>query len=294
MATLPQSVDEQTVRAICGDMLADRPQALDVHAVRGLINDALKAIPPQRLEIVQGAAVRTLEGRQHKLFARFLKALATKQNVWLAGPAGSGKTTAAEKAAEALGVPFYFNGAIDTEYKLLGFIDAQGRIVSTAFREAFTNGGVYLFDEVDASQQGATLAFQAALANGYADFPGGMVRRHPDFYCVAAANTWGLGATTDYVGRNKLDAAFLDRFQVKLSWGYDEELERAIAGNDEWTEFVQRIRAKAKAKGLKVVISPRASIAGAQLIAAGFTMEETADMTVYAGLTADQRANVEG
>jgi MoxR-like ATPase len=244
------------------------------------------------VEIVQGATVRTLAGQQHKQFARFVKALATKNNVWLAGPAGSGKTTAAEKAAEALGVPFYFNGAIDTEYKLLGFIDAQGRIVSTAFREAFTNGGVYLFDEVDASLPAATLAFQAALANGMADFPGGMVRRHPDFYCVAAANTWGLGATNDYVGRNRLDAAFLDRFVVKISWGYDESLERTIAGNDEWTSFVQGVRAKAKANGLKVVISPRASIGGALLLAAGFTMEETADLTVYASLTADQRANL--
>src|SRR5690606_7558053 len=100
------------------------------------------------------------------------KMVAAGVNVWLAGPAGSGKTTAAEQVAKALKLKFYFNGAIDTEYKLSGFVDAHGRIVSTAFREAYTNGGVYLFDEVDASLPSATLAFNAALANGQCDFPG--------------------------------------------------------------------------------------------------------------------------
>lgn len=232
-------------------------------------------------------------GIQHSLFPMLVKALGAGCNVWLFGGAGSGKTTAAENAAKALNLPFYFNGAIDTEYKLLGFIDAQGRIISTAFRKAYENGGVYLFDECDASLAPATLAFNAALANGYADFPDGMVKRHKDFYCIAAGNTWGYGATSDYIGRNKLDSAFLDRF-IRLNWTYDEQLERAVAANDEWVDYVQGCRQRAAEKGLKVVISPRASIHGAKLLAAGFKRSDVIDLTLKNGMTPDQWNNVKG
>ena len=132
----------------------------------------------------------------------------------MVGPAGSGKTTAAHEAAKALGIPFYFTGAIDSAYKLTGFIDAQGRTVRTAFREAFEHGGVFLFDEMDSSMPAALLAFNAALANGHADFPDGIIKRHPDFRAIAACNTFGGGANRQYVGRMQLDAASLDRFAI--------------------------------------------------------------------------------
>lgn len=236
---------------------------------------------------------RKIEGRVHRQFDKLLKMCAAGTNVWIAGPAGSGKTTAAHQVAEALKRPFFFNGAIDSEYKLSGFVDAQGRIVSTAFRRAYTEGGVYLFDEVDASLPPALLAFNAALANGHADFPGinEPTPRNPDFVCIAAANTWGLGATSDYVGRNKLDAAFLDRF-VSLAWDYDEELERDVAGNDDWTKLIQKYRVAARKRGLKVVISPRASINGARLLAAGMSRDEALDAVIRAKLTAADWSNL--
>lgn len=173
---------------------------------------------------------------QHQAFEKLVmlaSALANDdKNIWLAGPAGSGKTTAARKLAASLGYDeeseFDFNGAIDTEYKLSGFVDAKGRVVSTAFRRIWENGGVYLFDECDASMPGALLAFNAALANGYAAFPDGTQKRHANTVIIAAANTWGFGGDANYVGRAKLDAAFLDRF-VTLTWNYDENLERKIA-----------------------------------------------------------------
>lgn len=237
--------------------------------------------------LIANGAVRVIGHTVHRQFDRLLRMVQAGVNVWMAGPAGSGKTTAAEQCAKALGLRFYSNGAIDSEYKLSGFVDAQGRIVSTAFREAFTNGGVYLFDEVDASMPGAVLAFNAALANGHADFPGVAepVAKHADFRCIAAANTWGFGATSEYVGRMKLDAAFIDRF-VQLTWDYDEALEAALASDAAWCKRVQDLRAKARARGLKVVISPRATINGCKLLAAGFTVDEALDATVRAKISA--------
>ncbi|TXH12417.1 MAG: AAA family ATPase [Hyphomicrobiaceae bacterium] len=236
---------------------------------------------------------RKLDGLHHRRFPDLLAKVQAGVNVWLAGPAGTGKTTGAQNVAKALGLPFYFNGAIDNEYKLLGFTDAQGRVVSRPFREAFIKGGVYLFDEVDASMQAALLAFNAALANGHCDFPDGCFEKHKDFRCIAAANTYGQGATADYVGRAKQDAAFLDRF-VFQSWEIDETLERALAGNDKWVTYVQDVRKRVQAKGIKLVISPRASMNGARMLAAGIHWDECATACLRKGMTDEQWAGVRG
>jgi MoxR-like ATPase len=86
---------------------------------------------------------------------------------------------------------------------LTGFKSASGEYISTEFREAFEKGGLFLFDEIDASYPQAVLAFNAALANDYMDFPDKRILRHKDFYCIAAANTFGQGADRQYIGRNQ-------------------------------------------------------------------------------------------
>jgi hypothetical protein len=114
-----------------------------------------------------------------------------------------------------------------------------------------------------------------------------MVERHVDFICIAAANTFGLGATSEYVGRMKMDAAFLDRF-VFISWDIDELLEIQICGNDKWANRVQGLRHRAVSSGIKVVISPRASVYGAKLLASGMDQATVETICVKRGMTKDQ------
>lgn len=272
---------------------------------------------PAHVTIDLRSSTRSFEGESmmHHKFPLLAAAVAAGVNVMMVGPAGSGKTTAAKKVAEALGLPFYGTGAINSEYKLSGFIDAQGRIVSTAFRQAFEFGGVFLFDEYDGSLPGATLPFNAALANDWMDFPDKCVQRHPDFRVIAGANTFGTGADRQYVGRNQLDAASLDRFAM-LEWPYDEALEAALLGapaptnapvpqaiaplageeaNGLALRFLDRARKVRKAvDDLKVrhVVSPRASIAGAKLLAAGWKWNDVEDAVLWKGLDKDTRNKV--
>ena len=281
------------LREIMGDTL-DEQRVTDI--VRAVVKQEV-GLAPVRIQVCEPSGKVADMGLQHRQFNKLVTKLAAGVNVYLAGPAGTGKTTGARVAAQALSkmwgreVKFYFNGAIDSEHKLLGFTDAQGRIVSRPFREAFTNGGVYLFDEVDASLAGALLAFNAALANGHCDFPDGCMEKHPDFRCIAAANTWGFGATHVYVGRAKLDEAFRDRF-VMLNWDTDEALERSIAMaqikdenlGSKWITYVQQCRANAKKAGIRAVISPRASINGCLLLQAGETWDEVAEGCVRKGM----------
>lgn len=243
---------------------------------------------PHRVEVTIASRDETIDvGVQHKQFPTLLKALAAHTNVWLAGPSGSGKTTAAIAAAKALGLEFRYTGAVNDSYALMGYNDVHGKYVRTVFRDAWENGGLFLWDEVDASDPNALLAFNAALANGHAPFPDGVIPKHERCLIVAAANTWGHGATHEYVGRMKLDAAFLKRFSF-LSWDYDEDLELATAPNMQWTRRVQSLRAKVLKKGLRVLVTPRESYIGAQLLAAGIPQDEVEKMTVRSGMTDDQ------
>jgi len=230
--------------------------------------------------------------KYHQIFDALRMAVAAKVNVFLVGPAGSGKTTVAKQVAHSLGLRFHFNGAIHSEYKLTGFRDAQGRVHRTAFRNAFECGGVYLFDEIDASQPAALLAFNAALANGMFDFPDRNIQAHPNFRCIAAANTWGKGATMDYVGRNALDAATMDRFAM-LEMRYDASLERRmahLASNDyidlaeAWLELVQKARSLCHDHDLRHIVSPRATQQGLSLMVGGITAEGATIMVLRRGM----------
>lgn len=269
--------------------------------IKPAIEKALSNVSTIKIEMTSnGVAVGESTGHHHPSYATLCRALSCRSadgffpNVWIAGPAGSGKTHAARSFAKAAGLEFYYNGALRDAFELLGYMDASGVYHTTPFRQAYEHGGVYLFDEVDGSDNAALLALNGALANGIAAFPNGMIERHPDCRIIATGNTWGLGATSDYVGRGKIDAAFLDRFGVRMSWDYDVALEVAISGNADFARRVQSARERARAAGLKVLITPRASIAGAALIAAGFTHDEAAGMTYLANLSNDQKKIIEG
>lgn len=290
------------------DLLAEmmnRPQTvqIDESKVREIVAKAMEGYSKVQITIndVKTQTTHELKGLFHKTFPRLLKAAAIIQpsglrhNIWMTGPTGSGKTTAAEQVAEALGLRYGFHGSMLMAHELTGFVDGHGQYHKTQFVDLFEHGGVCLLDEVDGGDNPALLALQAALANGNMSLPDGrIIKRHPDFICIAAANTVGLGATAEYVGRIKLDAAFLNRFTLSFHWDYDEALERQLAGNDDWTSEVQAARAKAAALGLKVNITPRHSIAGASALAAGFPIEEVRAMTYCALLTPDQRKMIRG
>lgn len=227
-------------------------------------------------------------GAQHFMFPILLKACSRKRvNIWLAGPSGSGKTTAAEMVAKVLGAQYRFTGALSDVYGLLGYKNAQGEYVRTNFREAYEHGGLFLLDEVDASDPTVPVGLNAALSGSCCAFPDGMVPRHPDCIIIAAANTWGHGGTHEYVGRMKQDQAFLKRF-ASIPWDYDENLEMATAPNPGWTKRVQTVRKRVRDKGMRVLVTPRESYIGAELLAAGIDQPMVERMTIRSGMTDEQ------
>lgn len=190
---------------------------------------------------------------------------------YLYGPAGSGKNHICEQLAREFGLDFYYQNSVTDEYKLIGFIDGSGKYHETEFYRAFTRGGVFMLDEMDASCADTLITLNAALANGYFTFPCGREKMHPDFKCIAAGNTCGRGATEEYTGRTVLDAASLNRF-VPVSFDYCPAIERKLAGGrSDILEFIRDLRKSARAAGVHIVLGYR----NIQRLAAFVKMPET-------------------
>ncbi len=228
----------------------------------------------------------------HKVFPKVLRALKAGENVWMTGMAGVGKTTIGMQCAEALGVSFEGESFCGQSSKsdMKGFKTATGVYESVAFRKQYEEGGVYLLDEVDGANPNILLVLNSALSNGYIGFPDKRVVKHPDFYAIAAANTWGNGATSTYVGRQVIDEATLDRFSM-VHVQLDEQLEQDVTYMtglpkdecDRWLRIVRQVRRNAESHGLKVSVSPRAAISGAKLLHAGFTFKDAVEMRLTKG-----------
>jgi MoxR-like ATPase len=251
------------------------------------VNRAPAPVPaPVEPAPVEPAPEVPADGEHHKEFKTFLAILGAGVPCMMVGPAGSGKTTAAMKAAEKLGVEFYATSVCGQSSKadLAGYMDAGGTYRPSIFRKAFEEGGVFLLDEVDAGNPNVLVVLNSAIANGEYCFPDGKkVKAHKDFRCCAAANTWGLGADRQYVGRNALDAATLNRFG-RLDWDYDAAHELSISPRAEWTRHIQKARKAAANAGIRAVISPRDSINGGRLLNAGLEWSKVEKLTFLAGL----------
>lgn len=212
---------------------------------------------PQITKIKIGPSIKTVEGVLHETFPIVLQLVNSDIPVYLAGEAGSGKNVICKQVAEALRLEFYFTNAVTQEYKLTGFIDANGHYHETQFYKAFKNGGLFFLDELDASIPEVLIILNAAIANRYFDFPIGKVEAHKNFRLIAAGNTFGSGADSVYSGRFCLDGASLDRFSI-IPIHYSYAIEESITNKDkELLEFCYAYRKVTKDSGIQSIFSYR-------------------------------------
>ena len=208
--------------------------------------------------------------------------------VYLAGPAGSGKNFTVEQIAKELGWDFYFSNSVQQEYKLTGFIDAGGNFHETEFYKACTseNESVFFLDEMDASISEVLVLMNAAIANGYFEFPTGRVDLKKVHF-VAAGNTVGSGSDEMYTGRMVIDQATLDRFAI-IEFGYDTGIEMLMAENDDdLVDFVHSLRKSAEDNGIRATFSYRCITMAKKLENAGMPLVEVIKIAVVKGLDSD-------
>lgn len=194
----------------------------------------------------------------HEKFEKVMQAISLGKAPYIYGPAGSGKNVIAKQVADTMGLKFYFSNAVTQEYKITGYSDANGKYQESQFYKAFKNGGLFMLDEMDASIPDVLTMLNAALANGYFDFPApiGYVEAHKDFHVIAAGNTLGMGADSQYVSRNQLDMATLNRF-LPIPVDYSVEIENNVAGTIEIADFCRDLRKAANKIGCQIIVSYR-------------------------------------
>ena len=259
------------------------------------INARLDAVEKALNSSVKNVTVKVADlpkvecGKVHKSFEKLLAVASNRLHAFLVGEAGSFKTSSAEKVAKTLGLEYSSISVCmqTTASSLLGYMDATGNYVSTEFRKRYETGGVFILDEIDNGNANVLSVLNSALANGSCAFADGMVAKHKDFILIATANTFGNGANAQYVGRNQLDSATLDRF-VTIEWNYDEPLEMAIASNKDWCGMVQVYRYAVSKLGLRLVVSPRATFQGEKLLASGLKEKDVIKMVITRGASDDQ------
>lgn len=265
--------------------------------------DALQTPPAKLIVVNPPAEPKTLEGVHHTGAAKLVSLCARRLNVMMVGPAGCGKTILAKSVAQAHGkkLTLVSCSAGMSEAQLLGRLLPLGdngafRYVESPFMKAYASGGVILLDEIDAADANLLLVINAALANGGVEIEAraasGLdttVERHPDTMIIAAANTWGAGADTQYVGRGALDVSTLDRF-YRLAVDYDERLEATLAHPDV-VRRVQTIRKAARDAKLRRVVSTRMIVRIEAAMRAGLSQNEALSDEL-ASWTLDERRKV--
>lgn len=305
-ATVPTTVPDSALAAMQALLAALGPK-VDRAEVEAIVKEAMADIVMPTRTVIQRVNGETtvIEG-SHDRLRWIVKGLTARSHIMMVGPAGTGKSHLAEQAAEALGYGDRY-GCISLSpttpnSQILGYMDATGRYVESLYYKIYKDGGVFNFDEIDNSNPSTLAVINSGLSNGQMAFPCGMVKRHEEFRCVATANTYGRGADRQYVGRQQLDAATLDRFKV-IEIPVDEALELQLCmatGLDhvrvsEVLAYVRKLRKSAERQKMLVMITPRASMGICRDL---FVEDSAEDWTmavegwIFQGMTAGDRSKL--
>lgn len=168
----------------------------------------------------------------HPATATVLTQIARGRNVMMYGPAGTGKTEFAQQLAAVTGRPFVLISCdAGTDAATLvgmtvpdagsGGVKWQDGQLTKAIR---TPGAIVCLDEPSVARAGALMVLQNVLANRqmFIGETGERVNVASGVVFLATDNTNGTGGGSrrGYTDTNRLNAAFLDRFGVRVKVDY--------------------------------------------------------------------------
>ena len=218
---------------------------------------------------------------RERYLVKFLTAFKFRQNIWLHGSTGTGKTTMAEQVAARIGFPvprLNLDSNIERPDIVGGVeIAVEDGVPVTKFKEgiltrAMQQPCMFVLDETDAGRPDVLFVIQRALEGKgltVTEDGGRVVQQNPLFSFVATANSRGQGDEKGwYAGVRPLNLAFLNRFGAFIEIDYlDREdegrlLQQVYAGLDKdevdnMTAFTEKVRAAFNNGEVSQTISPR-------------------------------------
>ncbi len=236
------------------------------------------------------------------------------KNIMMTGPAGCGKTLAAKSLVNSLDRPnFYFNmGATqDPRATLIGNVHFE-KSKGTYFSESLfvkaiqTPNAVILLDELTRAHPDAWNILMTVLDQGQRylrldEQDGQATINVAEGVCFVSTANIG----NEYTATRQLDKALLDRFVIIEMDTLSDEQEHGLlqymfpAVNSEELKkvssiaFLTRSESKADNPRIGTGISTRTSVEIAGLLFDGFSIEESADITIYPQYDADGGADSE-
>ena len=230
------------------------------------------------------------------------------KNIMMTGPAGCGKTLAAKSLINGLDRPnFYFNlGATqDPRATLIGnvhFDKSKGTYFSESlFVKAIqTPNAVILMDELTRAHPDAWNILMTVLDQGQRylrldEADGQATIKVAQGVCFVATANIG----NEYTATRQLDKALMDRFVViEMDTLSDEEehglltylyptVDSDMLNNVAKIAFMTRSESMTENPRISGGVSTRTSVEIAGLLFDGFTLEESADITIYPQYDAD-------
>lgn len=177
-------------------------------------------------------------------------ARSTQQSVLLTGDAGTGKTSSARNYAAKNKLPFVViecTQQIDNSITQGRFVpDEDGSSVKWVYSQlatAIQQPSVILFNELTRMSPKSASLFLRLLAERelFIEPFNEVIKVHPECLFVADANTGAM-----YNGTMRQDMALVDRFNIKLPFNYDAELEAKFIPYPALLSFATGIRKAAE------------------------------------------------
>ena len=270
-------------------------EGIDAEAVRAIFEEMAKESPAKVKAITRNASA-TSNDYKCADFDEICDYVADGQPVYLYGAAGCGKSHTAEQIAKALGLDFYTQSQILFAHDVKGYGDANGTFQETPFFKAFTRGGLFFIDEMDASAPEALVVLNTAIANRRYDFPiVGNVEAHPNFRIVAAGNTALTGADTEYTARAVQDASTINRFAFfEMQYEKNVELNVMAKGDKILYAFICDLRKAIAEANIQLCVSYRQTAALATEKAVKYGREKALKRVVFGGRDADEIRIIHG
>lgn len=209
--------------------------------------DYIKGFQVVRIEIPQWDVRTNVPSNDINNFQQMVDDIVVGNNIFLVGPAGTGKTFTAEVLCEALyGDPKEFLETINCS-QWTSPRDIIGGETIDSYKEgtlvkAWEFGKLLLLDELtklDPNTAGLLNDPLAKTGNNDPKKPaiiksgdGRTVVKHPKFGVVATGNITGRRASSKYGGNNKQDASLIDRFSGSYYYvDFNRTLERNLTGD---------------------------------------------------------------
>lgn len=261
----------------------------------------------------------------HKAMSDLLGIIQSECWPAIVGPTGGGKTLGVLQCARILDIKLVCikqMTRIIAPHDLIGYMDATGNYRKGAWTDAILGyeystwpiekkdyPALLVVDEMDNANENIIMIIKA-LQTGRIAMPYGMQEVNTKLTVISTMNTWGTGATREYVGRCAQDAALLNEFQF-IEWNYDTEFEWSLLqqlyksyenpGDYQLTDIRRLLdlfiamRAKAETQKVRVIISTRNIINVTKMLMsnAGWPIHKALCMSVYKGLKEEEIKRIE-